>query len=218
MSGENPEQTTGEPLPYKEQKRRDRENKIIRTAQTLFAHHGWDKTSMEEVAAAVPLAKATLYRHFRNKEELLRAVVRLEIGQFQQKLKQVLETHQNPLNRLIAYSQERLVALRNMANFYQLTEEPSESISDPLTSELSRYYHLERKIVRQILEDGIAQGLFKEVPLDDLAEVITMSIKGLEMAWSFSGDQPPPDIEEVKSRSRKLFLLLYEGIGRHRQK
>jgi TetR/AcrR family transcriptional repressor of mexJK operon len=56
--------------------RKDRKRaEIVAIAQELFFREGYAGTSMSQIAAAVGGSKATLYNHFRSKEELLLAVV-----------------------------------------------------------------------------------------------------------------------------------------------
>lgn len=48
---------------------------IIDSATRMFLAHGYSNTSMDKIAQAAPVSKATLYNHFDNKEALLAAVV-----------------------------------------------------------------------------------------------------------------------------------------------
>jgi AcrR family transcriptional regulator len=49
----------------------DSRQEILRTAARLFRQHGYDATSMNDVAAALKLSKGGLYHHFRSKHEIL---------------------------------------------------------------------------------------------------------------------------------------------------
>jgi len=44
---------------------------MLRTAARLFQQHGYDATSMNDVAAALRLSKGGLYHHFQSKDEIL---------------------------------------------------------------------------------------------------------------------------------------------------
>jgi len=48
--------------------------RIVASARELFLLNGFEKTTMEEIAKAVPMSKATLYAEFPNKEEILLAI------------------------------------------------------------------------------------------------------------------------------------------------
>lgn len=55
--------------------------RIVRAAFPLFVERGYDAVSMQEIADAVPIHKATLYHHFQNKDDLFLAVVRMGMSQ-----------------------------------------------------------------------------------------------------------------------------------------
>ena len=48
---------------------------IIEGATTLFLKHGFKTVSMDKVAQAAPVSKATLYKYFSSKDFLLAAVI-----------------------------------------------------------------------------------------------------------------------------------------------
>ncbi len=49
----------------------DARQEILRTAARLFQRHGYDATSMNDVAAALKLSKGGLYHHFQSIDEIL---------------------------------------------------------------------------------------------------------------------------------------------------
>lgn len=48
--------------------------RILRTAAQCFAKHGYERTRMTSVASGAGVSRAALYKHFRAKAELLRAL------------------------------------------------------------------------------------------------------------------------------------------------
>lgn len=50
--------------------------RILAAAETLFAEHGYDRVSMNQIAAAAAVSKANVFHHFSSKKELYLAVVR----------------------------------------------------------------------------------------------------------------------------------------------
>ncbi|NQS97644.1 MAG: TetR/AcrR family transcriptional regulator [candidate division Zixibacteria bacterium] len=59
----------------RERERLKRHNDILEAAKAVFARDGYEKTSLEEIAARCELAKGTIYYYFENKEKLLNSVV-----------------------------------------------------------------------------------------------------------------------------------------------
>lgn len=56
--------------------RRDPRLRIVRAARPLFLRRGFDNTSTDALAQAAGVSKRTLYRCYRNKDELLASVMR----------------------------------------------------------------------------------------------------------------------------------------------
>ncbi len=60
-------------LTFKQQQLQFRENAILDSVNKLLAQKGFDLMTMDEVAADVGIAKASLYKHFESKEALAAA-------------------------------------------------------------------------------------------------------------------------------------------------
>lgn len=53
----------------------DKRQAILDAARPIFLAQGWAGTSLERIAAESGISKMTVYRHFRNKEELFEALI-----------------------------------------------------------------------------------------------------------------------------------------------
>ena len=60
---------------FRTQVLRAREDAIIHAVNKLLAEKGFDTMTVDEVAAEVGIAKASLYKHFSSKEELAAAAM-----------------------------------------------------------------------------------------------------------------------------------------------
>ena len=60
---------------FKEQMLAAREEAIVQTANRLLAQKGFESMTVDEVAASVGIAKASLYKHFPSKEDLAAAAM-----------------------------------------------------------------------------------------------------------------------------------------------
>lgn len=54
----------------RDERQAQRAERILESASDLFAHYGYDKTTMEDIARASGVSKGALYLHFRSKEDL----------------------------------------------------------------------------------------------------------------------------------------------------
>jgi len=69
---------------FKEQMLQAREDAIIQAVNRLLAEKGFDLMTVDEVAAEVGIAKASLYKHFPSKEDLAAAAMVRVLGRAQE--------------------------------------------------------------------------------------------------------------------------------------
>lgn len=75
---------------------------IIKAAVKLFAQKGYYGCSMQDIADAVKLTKATLYFYFRSKEELYLLILKDEFGFYKDTLEKSIDAYRNePLETLL---------------------------------------------------------------------------------------------------------------------
>ncbi len=81
-------------------KRRD---DLVETALKLFYLHGFHATGIDKILAESGVAKMTLYKHFRSKDELILAALQLRDERFRNWLMSEMEkASANPEERLLA--------------------------------------------------------------------------------------------------------------------
>lgn len=66
----------------REREKMQRKNEILSYAKKLFAHNGYDATSMEEIATKTGFTKATIYNYFPNKDNLFLEVSSMAFKNF----------------------------------------------------------------------------------------------------------------------------------------
>ena len=88
-------------ISFKQQMLQAREDAIIRAVNLLLAEKGFEAMTVDEVAANVGIAKASLYKHFPSKEDLAAAAMAHLMGQAQAFLDTLPET-QPALDKLRA--------------------------------------------------------------------------------------------------------------------
>jgi|SRR5579884_1141436 AcrR family transcriptional regulator len=66
---------------FKTRVKQEREQEILQAARDIFAQHGFEKASIDDIADRVGIGKGTVYLHFGSKEELLLALMRQNCAQ-----------------------------------------------------------------------------------------------------------------------------------------
>ncbi len=75
---------------------------ILEIAQVLFTERGYDGVSIRDLAQQCGLAKATIYHHFRDKEELFFCVLEHDLLTLHNQVMQFVDAEQPPLVKLRA--------------------------------------------------------------------------------------------------------------------
>ena len=88
-------------ISFKQQMLQAREDAIIHAVNLLLAEKGFEAMTVDEVAANVGIAKASLYKHFPSKEDLAAAAMAHLMGQAQAFLDTLPQTD-TPINNLRA--------------------------------------------------------------------------------------------------------------------
>ena len=104
-------QTKPPKVSFKEQMHQAREEAILQSACRLLGEKAFDAMTMDDVANAVGIAKASLYKHFCSKEELCSAAMVQILGRVQAYLAG-LPADMPPLDKLralVRWSLERLL-------------------------------------------------------------------------------------------------------------
>jgi AcrR family transcriptional regulator len=79
----------------------DLRTKIIEAAGTLFASEGYEHVSMRRIAAMAGCSQMAMYRHFKDKDDLIRYLCAEAYGTFVAKVGRQLENLKEPRERIL---------------------------------------------------------------------------------------------------------------------
>jgi TetR/AcrR family transcriptional regulator, regulator of autoinduction and epiphytic fitness len=88
-------------MTFKEQMLLAREDAIVQTVNRLLAEKGFEAMTVDEVAASVGIAKASLYKHFPSKEDLAAAAM-VRVMRRAREFVATLDGEAHPLDKLRA--------------------------------------------------------------------------------------------------------------------
>ena len=86
--------------PFRQIRYREKQKRILQSAARLFARKGYERASLEEIAAKLKLTKASLYHYIKSKEEMLFLIQMEAIGEVQEALERILDSTEDPVDRL----------------------------------------------------------------------------------------------------------------------
>ena len=98
-----------------------KERAIIKAARERFAHFGFSKVTMDEIAADIDMGKASLYYYFPTKESLFQAVLAQERDEFSCEIEKILENESGGEDKLLQYVDQRLKYFNKLVNLGTLS-------------------------------------------------------------------------------------------------
>jgi TetR/AcrR family transcriptional regulator, cholesterol catabolism regulator len=164
----------GIPLTQEEQARRRHE--IFHQVVKIFIKKGFHETSMQEIADAAGLGKSTLYDYFRTKDEIL-------VYFFEDQWNDVIEEAQKiavqncsadaRLRKIMEVYMESLQANKNL--FLKLSVE-SQHLKPDSQKQIQDQRHTYQDMLRALIDEGIREGVFRQVNSLLVARLLVGSI------------------------------------------
>lgn len=188
--------------------------KITLTARELFQSQTYEKTTMEEIARAVPMSKATLYTEFSNKEDVLLEICRNHIDDMNARLKALVDaTDEDCLNTL------KTMMLTLVEGAYGVTSglrSPEALIFESTRLQALLGDRTERMpdIVSALLEKAKANGeIHRQADCDLLSKVVLSALTSFLPPYLCHFSKPSrPTLQSVKGELFQLLDLLCDGL------
>lgn len=156
-------------------KKEERQQRILQAAARLFAENRFDEVLMEEVAQQAGVGKGTLYRYFRDKEELYFAVVFDGIAHLKDQLRSRAATEMDPLKKLEAAVQAIVSFLSDNRFFFRLMGIEDSKLDGKQGSYRSRWKQERDELLaslEEILQSGTERGVFDVHYLNTEAQIL----------------------------------------------
>ncbi len=174
----------------------DTKERITEEALTLFAEKGYKGTSVKQIAEAVGIKDASLYKHYKSKQEIFNSIVTL-INEHISNLSDTLGLPQNVDQYTEASN------FYHKVDYFELKELTRKVfmfyLTDPYISKFWRIAHMEQYQNEQIY------GMFRQIFMDDAISYQTSLFEEMMKAGIFrNGDARAVAI----SFYAPIFLLL----------
>lgn len=171
--------------------------RLLQAASEVFAERGYDRASLDDVAAAAGLTKGAVYSSFSSKDELFYALMRERIGE---RLALVAEAvdRQVTLEDITRDAGEGLVELiSGQADWHLLfIEFWARAIREPsLRDEFARQRRSARELIARFFEQqAIQTGSSLPVPADQLAVAVLALSNGIAIEQLADPENVDPSI------------------------
>jgi AcrR family transcriptional regulator len=181
--------------------------RLIETAERLFAQRGEDGVSMRLLATEVGVSAMTPYRYFKDKDEILAAVRTRGFDNFAEALEKALASSPDPSvssrrvgEAYVTFAVEHPAAYRLMFDLYQ----PTTYLHPELIRAALRARKTMKAHVVMLYESGLVEG-----DLERLAHIFWAGLHGL-VVLRMSGMLAPE--MDFRSLAREQYQALIRGF------
>ena len=184
----------------RERKEREREQRrfdILESARVAFGKHGLEHTSMDRIAQEAELAKGTLYLYFKNRDELLMALLVHDFSLLIDEIEATVAKRTTPQEKLISIPGcFHDFSCRNQVFYKTITHLNMQSlVAAQEASELLEHFRLVNArmigVITSIVQEGIQQGIFYlSQPIEMVVMEMMLALKGAMVIVS-NGMVPP---------------------------
>lgn len=178
---------------------------------------------MKDIAAEVNLTAASLYHHFRNKDELLLAVLEAGLDVVIERLEPIVRADMPCVQRLremiavhiVSQTENTAVAAAMVFEIRSLLVERPAAPSDGYTARRDQFFARRdnfEALYRQVVREGIEKGVFRPVDVPIFVKAM-LGAHNWVSVWYRPGGRLSG--HEIAERMADMFLrgLLLEGPG-----
>lgn len=203
------------PLRARNRRRKEaRPQELTAAALALFVEKGFAATRLDEVAARAGVSKGTLYLYFDSKEALFKAVIQEGIVPALEAGEAMLAACDDPVRllRQILHGWWERIGSTELGGIPKLMM--AEAGNFP---ELAAFYDeavIQRgmRLVRTVVERGIARGVFRPIDLDNLATVLIAPLLHLAL-WRHSFASCCGRHTDVDRYLDTYFQIVFNGLS-----
>ena len=146
---------------------------IMAAAISLFAKYGYKKTTIDDIARVLRMAKSNIYRYFVGKEDLYHQSVSSVLDAWRTHVQQQVSAIQDPMEKLRQMAEVAIHYPESNPDFCNiLLQDPQIfSLSDRQDSYRPANQPAE-ELLRSVLIEGVSAGVFHNVNIDYTTELL----------------------------------------------
>jgi AcrR family transcriptional regulator len=190
----------------------DRRDSILRASAEVFRRHGYNRATIEDVAAELFLTKAGVYHYFSSKQEILEGLCDRAMAAAEEAVERAEQAESQPLPRVRRMLEEYTTAVMQEPAFTVLMRHLDE-VGEASLADLQRRRKSIEARLRTALEEGIEAGVF------EMADT-RISVFGMLGAinWIYTWFEPDGRLPAEEVRDNLVALVLNGILARHRRR
>ncbi|WP_027339622.1 TetR/AcrR family transcriptional regulator [Halonatronum saccharophilum] len=181
-----------------------KKEQILLAAIDAFSKKGANQTTMQEVATTAGVGKGTIYRYFKNKEELATAIIEYGIERLSEIIVSEISELDNPLEKLKKIIDVKLNFYSNHYEYGKFLIRHIWGYRNKFEDHIKRIRKGHTSIIEGVIAEGISSGIFKDMDVETTAVALIGGVNITVMHWVIFSDEFPAD--KIRTELNKLYL------------
>jgi AcrR family transcriptional regulator len=145
-------------------------NQILQVSLQVFAHYGYKKASMEEIAGRLGMTKGNLYFYCRNKLDLYEKTVAHALLRWQARVRQAVEAEPEIVQKFLALAWKSYEYLSEDGDLRTLiAKDPAIQAVTPSEERFPSIGRVSYALLRNVIQQGVDEGKFRPIDVDPVA-------------------------------------------------
>ena len=196
-----------EKSPVKTKNKRDaRRHEIINASIDIFYEYGYHKASMRDIARKVGVTQASLYYHFRNKEEICYTIVNRASNDLLLTLKSILKQEKDPIEKLKDIIIGQILMIKTRRKEVKILIEDKKFLSAELNKLIKDQEKMTFDIFKSNMEALKKQGKIRDFDLT----TATFGIFGM-INWLYHWYRPNGKLS-LEELAEHIVNILFYGL------
>lgn len=148
-------------------------DQILTSAITLFARYGYKKTTIDDIAKELGIAKGTMYRYFTNKEDLYHQAVSDVLNQWRNHVQKEANKIKDPMDRFKVMARAAIHYPERNQDFCHIVLQDPNIFS--ISNRQDRYRESNKPaedMLKSILEEGVQKKVFRHINIDHTTQLL----------------------------------------------
>ena len=184
----------------------DGRERILRAAYCLFVGSGYQSVSMQQIADEAGVQKATLYHHFRSKDDLFAAIVRAVNAQVHREVAEAVALGGSAADQLTRIACQSLA--RSRSDVSRMMTDVHENLAPELRQQLLREKTFPWELLEGIVRTAMREAELPEMDVDLVISMYTGLVWGQVWMAKIGRNDRPFDGELARTLVETLFAGL----------
>ncbi|UTE73730.1 TetR/AcrR family transcriptional regulator [Rossellomorea marisflavi] len=170
---------------------------ILRAASSIIAEKGYERTTMEEVAAQLLMTKGSMYYYFKSKEDLLFECHMMVVEPSIEMIKRIRESDLPTEEKIRAHMKEYILFQISEKAMFTVAGKLDQTFSETYLEQILKKRDEYNQIFDELIEEGVDKGVYRKLDVKMARIMILSALNSIQLWYKPNGGRTPEQVAEI---------------------